>query len=325
MTNSWGIKLGSGGRCVPFCEERGIIGVGWKSVDPMVLATADREGLRAHISKSCAFYKGEARAIGGAVGQLWRFSRECKIGDYVLYYDPPRKRVQVARVTSELKHREFEPDVDIDVWHYREVKLAPTPIAIVDFYGGLKGALLGPRMSFWDLRDRRGIAAQLFAGVKNPTTALAPDPKILETYHALRELLVLRLTQLDAADWERLVADYLRAQGAYVDEEKVGGSQAVIDIEARFERGELGDDIWRVQVKRLKHAVDWELIEKDYVNAGEGVRFAYVSVAGFTPEARARASDEGILLLEAGDFMRFLLSGRLRPELRDRLQLPFGA
>lgn len=320
---AWGIKLGSGGRCVPFCEKHGIVGVGWRGVDAKVLATAHRDELRAYLVK---LYPGDdARTVGSAVGQLWRFAHECKVGDHVLYYDPPKKRVQIAKVTSGLKHREFDPGVDIDVWHYREVKLAPAPIAIVDFFGGLKGALLGPRMSFWDLHDRQGVAAQLFAGVKNPAAGLAPDPKILDVYRSLRELLVLRLVQLDAADWERLVADYLRAQGAHVDEEKVGGTQTVIDMEARFDRGELGEDIWRVQVKRLKHAVGWDLIEKDYVNAGECDRFVYVSVAGFTSDARARASDEGIVLLEAGDFTRFLLSGRLRPELRDRLQLPFGA
>jgi len=63
-------------------------------------------------------------------------------------------------------------------------------------------------MSFWDLHHRRSVAAQLFAGVKNPTTALAPDPKILEAYQGLRDLFVLRLTHLDAAAWGMIEKDY---------------------------------------------------------------------------------------------------------------------
>lgn len=68
----------------------------------------------------------------------------------------------MAKVTSELKRREFDPEVDIDIWLYRDVTLGARPIPIVDFYGGLKGSLLGPRMSFWALGDRAEVAEQLF-------------------------------------------------------------------------------------------------------------------------------------------------------------------
>jgi hypothetical protein len=82
-------------------------------------------------------------------------------------------------------------------------------------------------------------------------------------------------------------------------------SQPIIDAEARFDRGELGEEVWRVQVKRLSNqAIDWPTIEEDYAHAGDA-RFCYGFVFGFTEEARRRATDEGVLLLEAGDFTRF--------------------
>lgn len=98
----------------------------------------------------------------------------------------------------------------------------------------------------------------------------------------------------------------------------------MIDVEARFDRGELGAELWRVQVKHLKHPVEWPMIRSAYELSGDCDRFAFVSVAGFSDEARAQASEEKIVLLEGGDFTRILLSGKLRPRLREKLRLPFG-
>ena len=132
---AWAIKLGSGGRHVRFCEDRRIVGVGWRDVQPNVLLNADRDGLRAHVRDVCEWYESE-RDLGGAVGQLHRFARECRVGDLVAYYDPPRKRVSIVRVTSELLYRNEPQDSD-DIWHYRKVEPACPPISILDFDGVL--------------------------------------------------------------------------------------------------------------------------------------------------------------------------------------------
>jgi hypothetical protein len=137
----------------------------------------------------------------------------------------------------------------------------------------------------------------------------------------LRTLLVRRAEALNAEHWEWLVVDFLKAQGAHVDERRVGGSRPIIDAEARFDHGELGEEIWRVQVKRLNHEVGWDIIESDLRHVGDA-RFCFVSVFGFSPEARQRAAAAGVVLLEAGDFSRFLLSGKLRARLREQLRLP---
>lgn len=314
----WAIKLGSGGRCVPFCERHKIVGVGWAGVDMDILAARDRNALRRHVAR---WYPNDNRALGSAVGQIWRFAHECKVGDYVVYYDPPRKRVQVGRFTSEIKKRTFELDDPTDVWLYREVELAKEPIPIVDFFGGLRGRLLGPKMSIWEIRDARAVVARLFQG--EPPDVVA-DPELLRAYDELKKLVAKRAEALTAQDWEWVVVDYFIAQGARVDERLVGGSRPVIDLEARFDHGELGEELWRVQVKHLHRPVDWPTIHAVHENAGACDRFAFVSVAGFTDDARVQADDEEIVLLEGTDFTRFLLSGKLRHRLRERLRLPFG-
>jgi hypothetical protein len=214
-------------------------------------------------------------------------------------------------------------DDPVDVWHCRRVEYPVPPISILEFHGEIKGGVLGPRGTFWSL-DRSFVAIDHLAHGRDPGSELAPDIEVTEAYERLRSLVVTRALALDDRDWEWLVVDYLKAQGAQVDERAVGGNRPIIDVEARFNHGELPEEVWRVQVKRYQdQPVDWPAIERDASHIGEA-KFCYVSVFGFTSQARERAAAEEIVLLEAGDFIRFLLGSGLRPELRAKLRLPFG-
>lgn len=326
----WGIKLGSGGCCIPFCERHGIIGVGWETVDPNILISATREQLWSHVKQVCTSWYQDDRQVGKATGQLHRFGQECKEGDYVLYYDPPKKQVRICRVVSGARYRDFdlaqkELAEKIDIWHYRKVEYPIDPIPVLDFYGSLKGRLLGPRMSFWNMGPVFDMVDQMCRG-QSPNQVGAPDPEVQSAYERLQDVVNRRLEILNDSDWELLVADYFKSQGAYVDESRVGGNQAVIDVEAYFDRGELGPDLWRVQVKRYQDCpVDWPEIEDGFRHAGDA-HFCFVSVYGFTEDARMRAEkEENLTILKREDFGQFLLSGRLRPELRQKLRLPIWA
>lgn len=323
MKRVWAIKLGSGGSCVDFCERHKMVGIGWKNVDHAVLKSASRDAIWDHVCQRVTSYQGDARKVGAGVGQIYRFARECQQDDYVLYYDPPRRHVRIGRITSDLKYRDFDLSSDIDIWHYRDVEFYPTPINILDLHGNLKGRLLGPRMSFWEIGGAYELVDRIVRGVSIQVIT-EQDAILMNSFSNLQDLLVRRAESLNDQDWEWLVVDYLKAQGAHVDERRVGKSHAIIDAEARFDHGEFGEQVWRVQVKRLhKQKIDWPTIEKDYRHIGDA-EFCFVSVFGFTEDARVRAAEKGIRLLEAGDFARFLLSGKLRSRLRERLRLPFA-
>jgi len=323
---AWAIKLGSGGRCVPFCEKHKIVGVGWKGVDTKVIAHGTREQIYAGLAARPE-YKGEEGSFGQWTGSLWRFAQACAEGDYVLYYDPGQKRVQVCRVLSPPTYRDFDLKArdtlgnDVDVWHYRKIDLAADPIPVLDLYGALKGKLLGPRGTFWELRDEFETIDQLTKGLL-PHVLSASDPEIREAFTKLRALVVIRAEALNERDWEFLVADYFKAQGAQVDESAVGGSRGTIDVEAVFTHGEIPESVWRVQVKRLQdRQIDWDTIENDLKYVGD-TKFCYVSVFGFTDEARRIAEEKSVFLLQAEDFTSFLLSGKLRESVAKKLLLP---
>jgi predicted Mrr-cat superfamily restriction endonuclease len=323
---AWAIKLGSGGRCVPFCEEHAIVGVGWKNVDPVVVIGGTREEIYENLAARRE-YKDNESSFGQWTGSLCRFGQTCTEGDYVLYYDPGQKRVQICRVLSALRYRDFDLEAkdttgnEVDIGHYRTIEFATQPIPILDLYGAIKGKLLGPRGTFWELRDEFSTIDQLAKGLL-PHVLIASDPEIRETLTRLRSLVVSRAEALNERDWEFLVADYFKAQGAQVDESAIGGSRGTIDVEAIFTHGEIPASVWRVQVKRLQNReVDWASIESDCQYVGEA-QFCYVSVFGFTGEARLLAEEKGVLLLQAEDFTSFLLSGKVRESVARKLLLP---
>jgi predicted Mrr-cat superfamily restriction endonuclease len=226
-------------------------------------------------------------------------------------------------VVSQLKRRVFETSDQTDIWYYRDVEYPIEPIPILDLYGSLKGKLLGPRMSFWELREAYQIIDAIAHG-KKPHVLAAPDVEVKDAIENLRAVVNRRLEALQDRDWELLVVDYLKAQGAHVDESEVGGNRAIIDAEARFDHGDLGEETWRVQVKRYQDKkVDWPEIEHDLKRIGEA-RFCYVSVFGFTAEAIKEADVEGrdVRLLKGDDFALFVLGGKVRDELKEKLSLP---
>jgi predicted Mrr-cat superfamily restriction endonuclease len=321
MGRAWAIKLGSGGVCIPFCETRSIVGVGWKEVDIQIAKSGNKEELRKNV-RGTSYYKDNESAVGRACGSLYRFCVECKVGDYILYYDPTRKRVRIAQVASEAKKRILDPDDETDIWIYREVTYPlaiESGIPIVSFDGTLKGSLLGPRGTFWSMPFER---VDLIAQGKRPNFKGATIEDMEETQSKLWELIKVRSSILNESDWETLAADYFRELGAHIG--KVGGSQAVQDFEAVFCKGSQLEQKWRVQVKRYQDRVaSWSEIQNfiDKVD-NENTNLCFVSVFGFSPEALQKADIKDgpvIKLLTLEDFYHFILSGKYNPSLAEKM------
>lgn len=323
MKRAWAVKLGSGGRCVPFCEKHHIVGVGWQGADFEIVSKPSREMLWKHLQE--VHGDQSSGRIGQWTGALYRFSHEVEPDDYILYYDPNSKFVRVCRVESGLRRRDFDLDAQdtegqkVDIWFCRNVTTVAT-VPVLDLDGVLKGKILGPRGTCWELSDCYGRVDAIVSGI---SIHLNQDPEIQKIYSELRDLVTERAKSLNDREWEQLVADYFVAQGAHI-RGKIGGSTTAIDLEAYFDQGELGESKWRIQVKRTTQPIGWDAIEYTLKIAGD-FPVCFVSVNGFTDDAlkKADAWEENILiLLEASHFFLFLLGDKLRPELRNKLAIP---
>ena len=77
-----------------------------------------------------------------------------------------------------------------------------------------------------------------------------------------------------------------------------------------------------MQVKRYQdQPVDWPEIEGYMGLAGEA-RFCFFSTFGFTVDARVKAEEHDVVLLEAAGLVRFLLGGGVSEPIRRKLRLP---
>lgn len=314
MINAWGIKLGSGGSAVHFCEQRGVIGVGWKDVDLEVVEADNEQLLRDHLAE--IYQDGYSTMWPGA---LRRFVNWCQPGDFVVYYVPQRKSFVVAEITSRAYRRASDLNDQTDIWIVRDA-VVRSETSILEFFAPLKGRVLGPRMSFWQLRGE-GETLRVLASGMNPLHLAAPDPEVISALETLRDLATTRLYTFNDKDFELLTAEFFRAQGATI----LGkvGADPVIDVHARFERGSLGPDDWLIQVKRYEgKAVDAHQIEELVAHAGESGNKCFVSAFGFTDDARSFADETEVYLLETSDFVPLALAGGLDPELTQKLGLP---
>ena len=276
-----------------------IVGVGWQGADFETVSKASKEMLWKHLQETHGDHS--KASIGQWTGALYRFSREVERSDYILYYDPSSKWVRVCSVEGDLRRRDFDLDAqdtegqEVDIWFCRNVKTVAT-VPILDLDGVLKGKILGPQGTCWELSD---CYERVDAIVRGISFHVKQDPEIQKHYSELRDLVTERARSLNAGQWEQLVADYFVAQEAHIRGE-IGGSTPAIDLEAYFDQGELGESKWRIQVKRTAQPIGWDAIEYTLKIAGD-FPVCFVSVNGFTDDAfkKADAWDGTILLLEA--------------------------
>jgi hypothetical protein len=114
MGRAWGIKLGSGGRCVGFCERHSIVGVGWKPVDPLILRSATRDQLMAHVRQgvgSAPPQSNEGTPSGSSGGSVENARSATTFSTMTLR----AKHVRVCRVTSDAEPRSFDLSDPADI------------------------------------------------------------------------------------------------------------------------------------------------------------------------------------------------------------------
>lgn len=334
LGRTWAIKLGSRGELVPFCERRALVGLGWPNLRPDLALAGDRAALLRYVESRCdsGASAAQRRSI---VGQIQRFCIEAVMGDDVVYFDPARAQVVVATIESDVFVQDFGRPEVAHVWHWRRVVRRRAPLPIEELSASMQRRLRVPYISFWNLRSSDLVAraggSTVAAGVGRAPAArsgasrvtTAPDPEIKEAYQRLEVLLVRRMAWLQDGDIEALAVDWVRARRGDVDERATSRGRQLIEIEATLPDDDGRRRTLQLLLKRYRgRPVNWPTIGRARAGAPRGSACCFVALGGFTPEATARAREEGVALLEARDLVPLLLSGQIRDSLRQRLQIP---
>jgi predicted Mrr-cat superfamily restriction endonuclease len=319
MSTTWGIKLGSGCVFGEWCRKQKppVIGLGWPDINLEKALKGDLEGLKEDLRK--AYPQDKPRQIGSSAGILFSFAYKAQPDDFVWHYDPNSGLAYLSKIKSAAKERDFALSEEaVDIWHVREVELGPS-MPLGHLHGDIVASLRFPKLSFWSMNYIHQETERIWDS--KSALGISPSETVAfkNAYVELTRLMQKRIRVLDYKDWEILIKEYLEKQGGKIIG-LVGSNREGIDVEALFSRGLLPPSRVRVQVKRYTDMqVDWPEIE-EYVNRyGEASDFVFVSAFGFTPEAKKKADEENVVLLDDKDMSRFLLANESASELDQKL------
>lgn len=282
--SAWMIHAGRGGRNVEQFREQDVVAIGWAEMgDCSSLRT--REDFRERYTRS---YPGDTNKwrIGLQSGQIFRFAREMRVGDFVLTPDSPRREIMIGKVVGEYAFvRGTVSDGDEDYPHVRRVQWLKT-VSRDDMADGLRAAAGGATTVF-KLDGHEAEVQRLVEGRPLDPDEIEPGEEedfLAETQARADELIADILAAVDPFDFERLVAGVLRAMGfraALTQSSADGGVDIIAHPDA------LGFEEPRIKVQ-VKHT-------KGSIGAPEGRSFRsavrphekglFVATGGFTSEA----------------------------------------
>lgn len=140
-------------------EERPHICIGWSGMGDLTSINSKEQLSEKHEE---VYPELNARAKGQNIGQIWRFIKEMKIGDYVIFADSDL--CHIGRVESDYySDNTTYPNQSEDYINVRDVKWLKTNIKRSDLSQSFHHSLM-TAMSVWGLNDYKSVVYELLNG-----------------------------------------------------------------------------------------------------------------------------------------------------------------
>jgi len=273
MNNIWGIHT----RNENFFIDDSIIALGWKRTGDISCCGEDKGCIKEKYEK--AYPEAKKGNVSAAVGTLFRFSFEAKIGDYVVYPSKCDRLVHIGQIESDYF---YSPEVH-DYVHRRQVKwLRHYPRTFFS-----QGALyeLGTQLSFFAIKSYSDefLSALSSGHPAKDDFELSVGNTADEIIESTKDFILKELSRnLKGYDFEEFVADLLNAMGYRTIISSHGGDSG-IDITAY--KDELPPRIV-VQVKSQKGDIKESTIQSLKGAMHEGDYGLFVTLSDYTKKAR---------------------------------------
>lgn len=274
MSNIWGIHT----RSENFFIDDSIIALGWKRAGDIRECTADKGSIRAKYEK--AYPEAKKGNISAAVGMLYRFCYEAKIGDFVVYPSKADRTVHIGQIESDYF---YSPEFH-DYVHRRKVKwLRHYPRTFFS-----QGALyeLGTQLSFFAVKSYADefVSAVISGHPEKEDFEVSVGNSADEIIESTKDFILKELSrQLKGYEFEEFIANLLNAMGYRTAVSPRGGDSG-IDITAY--KDELPPRIV-VQVKSQKSDIKESTIQSLKGAMHEGDYGLFVTLSDYTKKARA--------------------------------------
>lgn len=250
------------------------------------------------------------------VGQIRRFLWEIESGDVVVTPTREPGRVLVG-VAGERYYYETTPDCPFP--HRREVRWMEDPILRSSLSVPIQNSL---RAFLTVFKVRPPDELLQIAGLEAPT----PEP-VERIEENVSELVLGRLLELDADEFEILIAELLTTLG--FEAEKIGRSgDGGVDVEGTLDVYGFANVELKVQAKRYKlgNEVNDRAVKEFRASVPEKAQASFVTTSTYTEKARRLAEREGfkrIGLIDGQQLVELLIQeyDRLPEEVREKLGL----
>lgn len=284
MNRLWMIRAGEGAYLIDDFIEKSIVSISWNELGDLK-KLRDREQFKELIADTYEDYpQGKTNLVAG---QLYKFSKEIKVGDNIITYDPSERIYHMGKVISGYY---YKPS-DYDHFHFLGVEW--TDEISRDELSLVSRNYLGAAMSLFEVRgetynellnieedeDHEDIddsAEEETPDIKNDT--------VLKAHEFIKDMVV----KLDWEQMQELVAGILRAMG-YKTKVSPKGPDRGKDIIASPDGLGLEDPRIIVEVKHRSGSIGADLIRSFTGGLRAGSKGIYVSVGGFTKEAKYEA------------------------------------
>jgi restriction system protein len=315
----WMVRAGDDNELAGIVEGEGVVAIGWMEMGD-VSGLHSRQEFKERYRQAFPDHSEGRLAVNA--GQVYRFVRKIRKGDYALTYIKSTREVLIGLIDGGYEYRD---DPYLDKYpHLRRVQWMAKVSR--DDFGQRARNSMGSTLTVFSLDDYTDQVHTLAAGRESDISEDEEEaPPFFEEVKAQADELVAdMISRLDPYDFQDLVAELLRALGFRAVSSSAGRDRGV-DIVAHpdplgFERPRI-----KAQVKHRKDSVGGPEMRSFIATLREGENGLYVSTGGFTTDAEVEAqrAREPVTLLNRDDFIRLLLEHYedLDPEYKAQIPL----
>lgn len=318
--HAWMVRAGNENALADAVEAKNAVAIGWVAMGDISSLKTREEFIQRYQD---SYPESSPNRVSVNAGQVYRFAREIRDGDYVLTYNKTSREVLIGIAEGPC---EYTPSLFTDRYPYiRRVQWLKR-VSRDDFSAPARRSL-GGLLTVFQLDQHIDEIHEIVAAQDAvPATSEEDEaPPFFEDVRAQADELIADLiSRLDPYDFQDLVAATLRAMG-FRAVSVAPGPDGGVDIVAHPDPFGFQKPRIKVQVKHRKGAVGGPEISQFLGTLHLDDNGLYVSTGGFTRDAvfKAESSNSPIKLLDRDSFIDLLLEHyeTLEPEFKARIPL----
>ncbi|WP_150269649.1 restriction endonuclease [Paenibacillus tepidiphilus] len=305
MSKWWMVRAGDNNELIPKWESKNVVSIGWNQLgDPKSYTSRDAMIQKAHK----VYHESKPGSRIQWASQVWKFSRDIKIGDRIVTYTKDTREYLVGTVTKSHDYNEsvisdYYPNVISVKWEDKRVSRDLLSQGAKNSLGGISTVF---RIDDWGMEFNN-----LLLGNTSTSHDITDDGQDAETNNAeefiqqAKTLMEDAIDKLDPWQMQDLVGGLLSAMGYQV---KVSpkGPDGGVDILAHRDAFGFEKPIIKVQVKHRNSASNGAEIQQLLGTTPMDASSIFVSTGGYTSSARTVAQQNGVKLLDLSELVQLI-------------------